>query len=196
MIGTRTISTAPVAADPMSAYPSAMRVIAASLLLAGLVGTAAVAEERVPLYTNEDLDRMFGPPPAPVSDPVDKSGPEDWGWVENYLDRQYARIDADRQYELQKRTLDIAEERTYTGHYGGYYGGYAAFGLGYPASTWWNNVSRIYRGGGNHQVQPIGDHQVLPIRRGIPSGRGTRPPTGSSSGPSPRSGARAPAKAP
>jgi hypothetical protein len=130
-----------------------VRLIAASLLLAG---TAALAEEPVPVYTNEDLERMFGPPPAPVSDPVDKSGPEDWGWVESYLDRQYARIDADRQYELQKRTLDIADERTYTGYRGGchggygYYGGYAAFRANYPASVWYGNVSRMYRGGGSH----------------------------------------------
>lgn len=155
-----------------------VRLIAASVLLAG---TAVLAEEPVPVYTNEDLERMFGPPPTAVSEPVDKSGPEDWGWVESYLDRQYARIDADRQYELQKRTLDIAEERTYTGnraYFGGYYGGYAAFGLGYPASTWWQNVHRTY------------------TTRGIPSGPGTHPRTGSSSRPSPRSGARAPAKAP
>ena len=136
-----------MAADAMSAYSFAMvRVMAASMLLAASV---AVAQEPVPVYTNEDLDRMFGAPPAPVSDPVDKSGPEDWGWVEGYLDRQYARIDADRQYELDKRALDIAEERTYTRdpYSHGYGYGYAAFGLRYPASVWYNNVSRAYRGG-------------------------------------------------
>jgi hypothetical protein len=123
-----------------------VRVIAASVLLAA---STAMAQEPVKVYTNDDLDRMFGPPPPPVSEPVDKSGPEDWGWVEGYLERQYARIDADRQYELDKRVVDIAEERTYTGsRYGyGYYGGYAAFGLRYPASVWHQNVSRIYRGG-------------------------------------------------
>jgi hypothetical protein len=147
-----------------------IRSIAASMLLAGALGTAALAEEPVPVYTNEDLDRMFGPPPPPVKDPVDKSGPEDWGWVEGYLDRQYARIDADRQYELQKRTLDIAEERTYTGRtygggYYGYYGGYAAFGLRYPASTWYGNVSRIYRGGGSHGCN-VGNSRPMPAPRG------------------------------
>ena len=146
-----------------------VRLIAASLLLAG---TAALAEESVPVYTSEDLDRMFGPPPAPVSEPVDKSGPEDWGWVEGYLDRQYARIDADRQYELQKRTLDIAEERTYTGRtygggYYGYYGGYAAFRASYPASVWYGNVSRIYRGGGSgsHGCN-VGRSKPMPAPRG------------------------------
>jgi hypothetical protein len=192
MIRARTISTALVAADPMSAYPSVMfRVIAASLLLAG---TAALAEEPVRVYTSEDLERMFGPPPRAVSDRVDKSGPEDWGWVETYLDRQYARIDADRQYELQKRTLDIAEERTdtgYRGFYGGYYG-YASLGLGYPASTWWQTVHNRYTTRGVTAPSVPGASTM----RGTPSGRGIRPPTGSSSRPSPRSAARAPAKAP
>ena len=151
----------------MSAYPFAMRWIAASVLLAGSV---ALADEPVKVYTSEDLDRMFGAPPPTVSDPVDKSGPEDWGWVEGYLDRQYARIDADRQYELQKRTLDIAEERTYTGrHYGGYgygyYGGYAAFRASYPASVWYGNVSRIYRGGGPHGCN-VGKSRPMPAPRG------------------------------
>src|SRR5262245_18567582 len=109
-----------VAADVVSAYSLAMvRVIAASVLL---VASAAVARETVLVYTNDDLDRMFGPPPPAISEPVDKSSPEDWGWVEGYLQRQYARIDADRQYELDKRTLDIAEERTHIGYRGyGYY---------------------------------------------------------------------------
>jgi hypothetical protein len=167
-----------MAADAMSAYRIRMfRVVAASMLLAGSI---ALADEPVPLYTNDDLDKMFGPPPAQVTEPVDKSTPEDWAWVESYLDRQYARIEADRQYELNKRTLDIAEERTYTrsAYYGGYLGGYASLGLGYPAATWWQNVHRRY------------------VTRGIPSGPGTRRPTGSSSRPSPRSGGRAHAKAP
>ena len=155
-----------------------VRVIAASVLLAA---SAAMAQEPVKVYTNEDLDRMFGPPPPPVSEPVDKSGPEDWGWVEGYLERQYARIDADRQYELDKRVVDIAEERTYTGsRYGyGYYGGYAAFGLRYPASVWHQNVSRIYRGGSYYGSRGSsgckggnGNPKVQPLRGAVPSGRG------------------------
>ena len=155
-----------MAADAMSAYSLAMvRVMAASMLL---VASVAVAQEPAPVYTNEDLDRMFGPPPAPVSDPVDKSGPEDWGWVEGYLERQYARIDADRQYELDKRTLDIAEERTYTRSPYSYGYGYAAFGLRYPASVWYGNVRRAYTGRGSHIGpgcgKPGGGARIQPIR--------------------------------
>ena len=162
-----------MAADVKSAYPFAMvRVIVASVLLAA---SAAVAQEPVKVYTSEDLDRMFGPPPPAVSDPVDRSGPEDWGWVEGYLERQYARIDADRQYELDKRVLDIAEERTYTGsRYGyGYYGGYAAFGLRYPASTWWNNVHRSYSSRGIAKPA-AGCPKVSPRGGGAGMGRGPK----------------------
>lgn len=111
-----------------------------TLLFAALVATRAGAgttADGVPLYTNEDLDRMFGPPPKGPSVPVDKSGPEDWRWVEQYIDRQYARIDADRQYDLDRYSVET--NRYIAAGYGGYYGG-AAWGLGYPASTWWNHV--------------------------------------------------------
>ena len=133
------------------------------LLAAGAlaIGVAAAADQdSVPLYTGEDLDRMFGPAPAPPSEPVDKSRPEDWRWVEEFLARQYSRIDADRQYELSNRSLEIDEHVAYDryddgyyGHYGGYYGGhygyggYASLSLGYPASTWWNHVWSAYSSG-------------------------------------------------
>lgn len=129
-------------------------------VVAGLaIGAATAADhDSVPLFTGEDLDRMFGPVPAAPSEPVDKSRPEDWRWVEEFLARQYSRIDADRQYELSNRSLEIDEHVAYDrsddgyyghygGHYGGYYGGYASLGLGYPASTWWNHVSSAYSSG-------------------------------------------------
>src|SRR5262245_15673370 len=79
------------------------------------VASCALASsgDSVPLYTNDDLDRMFGPPLPAVSQPVDKSTPADWAWVEGYLDRQYARIEADRQYDLQRRVIEYEEEHPY-----------------------------------------------------------------------------------
>jgi hypothetical protein len=135
-------------------------------VVAGMaIWSASAADlDPVPLFTGEDLDRMFGPVPARSTDPVDKSRPEDWRWVEDFLARQYSRIDADRQYELSNRSLEIDEHMAYDrydegyyghyggyygGHYGGYYGGYASLGLGYPASTWWNHVSSAYSSGTN-----------------------------------------------
>jgi hypothetical protein len=107
------------------------------------VGIAAAADhDPVPLFTSDDLDRMFGPVPARPSEPVDKSRPEDWRWVEEFLARQYSRIDADRQFELSSRSVDIAAEQV--AQPWPYYGGSVAWGLGYPASTWWNGVWSTY----------------------------------------------------
>src|SRR5512143_1892430 len=124
-----------------------------ALVAAAAPAVAAGEAETVPLYTNEDLDRMFGPAPAQPSEAVDKATPEDWRWVEQFIDRQYERVDADRRYDLERRTLDIADRRTGTG----YVGGYAAWGLGYPASTWWNTVWSRYAwasGGRYHALAP------------------------------------------
>jgi hypothetical protein len=113
------------------------------------IGVAAAADrDQVPLYTNDDLDRMFGPAPAQPSDPVDKTRPEDWRWVEQFLDRQYSRIDADRQYDLGRRSVDIAAnavEGTSP-----FYGRAWGWGLGYPASTWWGRVGASYASWGNN----------------------------------------------
>ena len=106
------------------------------------LGVPAAADQNpVPLFTGEDLDRMFGPAPAAPSDPVDKTRPEDWRWVEQFLDRQYTRIDTDRQYDLDRRVVDVGTsevERPWSNY------GRPAWGLGYPASTWWNVVGGHY----------------------------------------------------
>jgi hypothetical protein len=102
-----------------------------ALALAG-VGLAAAAEtEKVPLYTREDLDRMFGPAPASPSVPVDKSHPEDWRPIEQFLDREYARIEAQRQNDLNRREMEIATRRENDSQY---YGGSLlwGWGAGYP----------------------------------------------------------------
>jgi len=101
------------------------------------VGLAAATDrEPVPLYTGEDLDRMFGPAPAGPSRLVDKTRPEDWRWVEQFLDREYSRIDADREYDLSSREVDIAERRVEKPSriYGS-----LLWGGGYSAG-WWNGA--------------------------------------------------------
>ena len=143
-----------------------MRIIPVALALAAVlpVGLAGAGTETVPLYTNDDLDRMFGPPPPPVTAPVDKTTPEDWSWVEQYIDRQYARLDADRQYDLARESLAIAERNYYP-----YNGGYpVAWSLGYPGSVWWDRVHHAYqRGFIDHTLphRPVdGGIRVMPMR--------------------------------
>jgi hypothetical protein len=112
-------------------------------LAAVALGVAAAAErEQVPLYTGEDLDRMFGPAPSGPSDPVDKTRPEDWRFVEQFLDREYARIDAERHHDLSSREVDVSarpvdEPRRI-------YGGSLLWG-GYPVSPLWNVAGPGYR---------------------------------------------------
>ncbi len=117
---------------------------------------AATEREPVPLYTGEDLDRMFGPAPAGPSLPVDKTRPEDWRWVEQFLDREYARIDADRKYDLSSREIDIAEQRVERPSriYGS-----LLWGGRYPA-VWWD-------GAGARDYGPVhrGDRAPIVTRR-------------------------------
>ncbi len=112
----------------------------ASALLAG--GIATAGDDEVRLFTNDDLDRLFGPAPATVSNPVDKSRPEDWRWVQEFIDRQYARIDADRGFDLDRRSTETAEHRVE--ELGPVDVQPAAWRLGYPASTWWRSVRSKY----------------------------------------------------
>jgi len=135
-----------LALQAVASYYFAMRpstLLVASAVLTVSIGLAAASDaEQVPLYTGEDLDRMFGPAPSGPSVPVDKSRPEDWRWVEQFLDRQYARIDADRQNDLSNREVAIAErqaetpERTYGGSllwgWGGGYSGYGGWDVAGP----------------------------------------------------------------
>ena len=113
-----------------------MRMWTAVVVWALGTGALAAAGEAVPLYTNDDLDRMFGPPLPPVTDRVDKSGPADWSWVEEFLDRQYARIDADRQYDLSRRataaSVETIPDTTANG-----------WTYAYPVSWWWNGGRRF-----------------------------------------------------
>ena len=113
------------------------------------IGIAAAAvNDPVPLFTSEDLDRMFGPAPAQPSEAVDKSRAEDWRWIEEFLDRQYSRIEADRQFDLSNRIVDVAVGPIEPPP--PIYQGSVAWRLGYPASNWLNVVRSKYasRAGG------------------------------------------------
>jgi len=114
------------------------RLFLVAVVVVSIAAGRVAADDSTPVtkYTNEDLDRMFGPVVAGSPDPVDKSRPEDWRWVEQFLDRQYARIDADRDFDLNRRYVEPELVP--------YYNQPVAWSLGYPASTWWNVVSSKY----------------------------------------------------
>ena len=120
------------------------------LVPAVAIGIAGAADQdRVPLFTNEDLDRMFGPAPAQPRDQVDKTHPEDWRWVQEFLDREYSRIDADRQFELNDREIEISAAPVNVP--ARIYGGSSIWGGGYPAFAWWNAATVRYSGSLNRR---------------------------------------------
>jgi hypothetical protein len=125
--------------------------LALALAALGLLAGPARGEERVPVYTNADLAK-FGPPTSAPGAPV-TAPPVDPGVVQAFLDQQYARIDADRRLELERRQADreaAAQEYLYDResyympysnlwpYYGGGYGdlGFGGVGPGFtPCPT-------------------------------------------------------------
>ena len=120
---------------------------ALAMIAVGLAG--ATESDPVPLFTGDDLDRMFGPAPVGPSRLVDKARPEDWRWVEQFLERENSRIDDDRRFELSRRQADLAERRIdrFSRPRGS-----LLWGGGYPA-LWWNGAGARY-GGPVHRCAP------------------------------------------
>jgi|SRR5580765_1694218 len=138
--------------------------IAFVALVLTLPALAVTLTDGVPLYTNEDLNRMFGPAPKGPSVPVDKSSPEDWVAIQRFIDGQYARIDAEREYDMQLQVMmetAQASQETARGYYPGYYGGYYP---GYYRSSY-HPSGRFYRAQ-NPQL-PFGNRQ---LPRALPPG--------------------------
>src|SRR5262245_1852308 len=77
------------------------------IVLAPLAASAMAQQQgTAPLYTNEDLKAL---PPLPVQKaPIAEPAPADWAATLEMIDRSYARIDADRAYQLQR---DIVERQ-------------------------------------------------------------------------------------
>jgi hypothetical protein len=69
--------------------------------------TPAPDPEPVPLYTNEDLEK-YGPsaaPDRPVADAV-AGGDQDWAFVNEFIEGQYEKIKAEREYSLEMAERD------------------------------------------------------------------------------------------
>lgn len=101
---------------------------------AGAPGEAAA----VPVFTNADLERMFGPPSGPEA-PVEPGIPDDWAFVGEFLDRQWARLDAERALDLAARGAEAGDRpeprRRWIAPYCGVYGAsWGALPYRYPGS--------------------------------------------------------------
>lgn len=74
------------------------------LIVSALLAPAAESSETVRLYTNSDLERL-GPPVASATQPIPGSS-LDWVDLDRFLEREYARIDAERRHDLERRDAD------------------------------------------------------------------------------------------
>jgi hypothetical protein len=96
----------------------------ASVLVLVALSSVAAAGEDTRVYTNLDLERMFGPPSTDRG-PVATHDDADWDFVTEFLDREHARIDADRSYEIERRRRSLEVDWKDRHHYHHYpYAGY------------------------------------------------------------------------
>jgi hypothetical protein len=112
-----------------------------SLLIASAGTPAHGAEEPAPVvYTNADLQRLFGPPSIPPGTSGPQADPEtDWSLVESVLQREADRRRAEQEIEIERLRAAAPEpppEFVYP----------VAWRLGFPASVWWQRVWCAYTG--------------------------------------------------
>jgi hypothetical protein len=88
------------------------------LLGACLVAGHAAADTAPRLYTNADLDAL-GSVPAQTERIADASETRaaDWQFVTDFLDRQHARLDAERSLALERRRVEQEEAYVEDDHY-------------------------------------------------------------------------------
>ena len=88
---------------------SAGALIAALLVVAtapALAQDAAGADEPVRVYTNADLERLAPIPTQPAEPPSAEEVARRWEFVQSVLDQAYARIDAERRHDLERRMTE------------------------------------------------------------------------------------------
>ncbi len=92
--------------------------VALLALLAACTSTAVTAEGPVRLYTNADLEEP-GPLPVAASpdEPAENTG---WDFVVDSISRGHERLEAERSHELDRRLVDIEQEKSADRRYYGY----------------------------------------------------------------------------
>ncbi|MBZ5637975.1 MAG: hypothetical protein LAO51_04365 [Acidobacteriia bacterium] len=153
--------------------------VAPGVLRAEPPPTGTAPEESVPLYTNADLLK-FGPPSGP-DEAVRTRDEGEWEFVQAFLDREYARVDAERDYEIERSVTEgllhpaVSSCPRYVAPYRGVYGFPGVMPFRYPRSEAWPPFAAL------------GTRGVRPSERGMAA----RPQASVRPGPS-RSGAARP----
>jgi hypothetical protein len=135
------------------------------LFITTVLGAPVFAEEAVHTYTTEELNRKYGTVPG-VSHPVDRTPLADWAVIQDFIDRQYARLDAERRYAMERQVADQQAQPQYRPEYSGV----AAWGYYYPGSTSWGYSGRSSgRNWANYRdPRSVLDPPRMPRRPGIP----------------------------
>lgn len=104
-----------------------------------LVGAAALlfvstafADEPIHVYTNADIDALEPVPETRTIRDADFRN-DDWGPVLQFIEREHARLDAERRYRLERQVTDVQLDtlRNPAPSYGLAYAPYSFFGHGY-----------------------------------------------------------------
>jgi hypothetical protein len=163
-------------------YRESMKRLVLLAMVLTWVGSGAMAaeqsgDEAPRLYTNADLDRL-GPGPAEPSRPISGADDPGWDYVQQFLDREHARLEADRLMDLEESRraaendalYELARERDYSvPYYGGYWynpwvgvpGHHVGRGTGRNAT---NPGARpgVRPGDGRPAARPVGARQGNP----------------------------------
>lgn len=139
--------------------PRGFGVVLAAVALAvpGLAGAA----ETPKVWTNEDLERLFGPSEASRPVTVDsEQAARDHAFVERFLDRHYRLLEAEKERDLRKEEVRATAEPE------------PEYTLGYApwAGSWWWPPERPGRPG--HRPRPEGNPPYRYARDVNPVGGG------------------------
>jgi len=122
----------------------------------------------VRLYTNADLERFGDPDPAQLEGPTSNLD-HDWELVNEFLDREQSRIEADQRLSLERSLAQpaTAPSDTYVAPYlGGYYGYYGG-AYGYGRGTLRRGPYRLPR----YDLRTARHGYLVPARRRAPGDR-------------------------
>ena len=156
----------------------ALLLLAAAATIPAQVAGDEPALEPVRVYTNADLEDLE---PLPTQTPEPRSAEEiaqRWEFVQSVIDQGYARLDAKRRHELERRMAEAeadAIERagteshytlpfSYYGYPYGYYGGYAGaprYDRGHPLA------SKLWERPNAEQFRPITPIHARPYQNNL-----------------------------
>jgi hypothetical protein len=122
--------------------------------------TGTAPDEPVPLYTNADLAK-FGPPGG-TDQPVRVQDEGKWEFVQAFLDREYARVDAEREHDLRRaaaegRLRQVAPTcARYVAPFLGVYGFPGVMPFRYPRTGAWPPYAALGQRGGRPPDRGLG----------------------------------------